>query len=174
MELDTKKMVYAGLFGSLTALGAYIIIPFPLVPITCQTLFLNLSAAFLGGRYAALSQLIYIFLGIMGLPVFAGGKGGLGVLFGPTGGYLLGFILAAFITGSLIEKSKKGIIALVLPMLLGMVVIYMLGVLQLSLVSRLSLKRAILVGVIPFIIGDFFKILIACLIYFKLKDRVRL
>ena len=86
--LSLRGMIYASLFGAVTAAGAFLIIPFPLVPITLQTLFLNLAAALLGGRLGALSQVVYILLGIIGLPVFAGGKGGIGVLFGPTGGYL--------------------------------------------------------------------------------------
>ena len=76
--LTLRGMIYASLFGAVTAAGAYLIIPFPLVPITLQTLFLNLAAALLGGRLGALSQVVYILLGIIGLPVFAGGKGGLG------------------------------------------------------------------------------------------------
>jgi len=69
-----RGMVYASMFGAMTAVGAWLIIPFPLVPITLQTLFLNLAAALLGGYLGALSQIIYISLGIIGLPVFAGGK----------------------------------------------------------------------------------------------------
>ncbi|MBN1474770.1 MAG: biotin transporter BioY, partial [Syntrophaceae bacterium] len=86
-----RGIVYAALFGALTAAGAFIIIPLPPVPITAQTFFLNVAAVLLGGPLAAASQFIYIMLGVVGMPVFAGGKAGLGVLFGPTGGYLIGF-----------------------------------------------------------------------------------
>jgi len=101
-----RGMVYASMFGAMTAVGAWLIIPFPLVPITLQTLFLNLAAALLGGYLGALSQIIYISLGIIGLPVFAGGKAGFGVLMGPTGGYLAGFIAGAYLMGKLVEKRS--------------------------------------------------------------------
>ena len=85
-QTSLRGMVYAALFGALTAVGAYIIIPLPPVPITLQTLFLGLAALLLGGRLGALSQTVYVLLGVIGLPVFAGGKAGLGVLLGPDGG----------------------------------------------------------------------------------------
>jgi biotin transport system substrate-specific component len=98
-------MIYAAMFGAATAMGAYIMIPLPPVPITLQTLFVVLAGALLGGRLGALSQVVYLLLGIIGLPVFHGGKGGLGILLGPTGGYLVGFIAAAYVVGKLIEVN---------------------------------------------------------------------
>jgi len=80
-----RGMVYASMFGALTAVGAYIMIPLPPVPVTLQTLFVFLAGALLGGSLGALSQVVYILLGVIGLPVFAGGKAGAGVLLGPTG-----------------------------------------------------------------------------------------
>jgi len=100
-------MTHAALFGALTALGAYILLPVPPVPITLQTLFLYLAAAVLGGALGAWSQIVYLLLGVIGLPVFAGGKAGLGVLTGPTGGYLAGFIPAAWLTGRLIAARAR-------------------------------------------------------------------
>ena len=88
-----RSMVYASLFGALTAIGAFIVVPLQPVPFTLQTFFTALSGVILGGRTAALSQVVYLILGCMGLPVFAGGKAGLGIVLGPTGGYILGFIL---------------------------------------------------------------------------------
>jgi len=85
-------MIYASLFGALTAMGALISIPLQPVPVTLQTLFLYLAGSLLGGGLGALSQTVYIMLGVIGLPVFSGGKAGLGVLMGPTGGYLVGFV----------------------------------------------------------------------------------
>ena len=77
-QTSLRGMVYAALFGALTAVGAYIIIPLPPVPITLQTLFMGLAALLLGGRLGALSQTVYVLLGVIGLPVFAGGKAGPG------------------------------------------------------------------------------------------------
>jgi len=170
-----RGMIYAAMFGAVTAIGAYIVIPLPLVPITLQTLFLNLAGALLGGYLGALSQVIYVLLGIAGLPVFAGGAAGPGVLLGPTGGYLIGFVIGAFVIGKLVElKEKPGFAWIALAMTAGMVVIYVFGVLQLSVVAKLSIEQAIAAGALPFLPGDFIKIIAASLITFKLKDIVKL
>jgi biotin transport system substrate-specific component len=168
-------MIYASMFGAMTAIGAWIIIPLPLIPITLQTLFLSLAAALLGSYLGALSQIIYISLGIIGLPVFAGGKAGFGVLMGPTGGYLVGFILGAYIIGKLIEKKERpGFVWIAASMFIGLIVIYILGVAQLMMVAQLSLKKALLVGVLPPLPGDIIKIWAAALITLKLRDRIKL
>lgn len=168
-------MIYASMFGAATAVGAYIIIPFPLVPITLQTLFVNLSGALLGGLLGALSQVVYVLLGIIGLPVFAGGKAGMGILIGPTGGYLMGFIAAAYVIGKLIEvKEKPGLIWIIFSMVAGLIVIYTLGVIQLSLIAKLSFKKAVSVGVLPFLMGDALKIIAAALITLKIKDKIHI
>jgi biotin transport system substrate-specific component len=166
-----KGMIYASMFGALTAIGAYIIIPLPPVPITLQTLFLNLAGALLGGYLGALSQVVYILLGVIGLPVFAGGKAGLGVLIGPTGGYLFGFVAAAFLVGKLIAfRNNPGLVWTIFSMAAGMLIIYSLGVFQLTLVAQFSLNKAISIGVLPFLPGDAVKIVLAALIYLKTRD----
>jgi biotin transport system substrate-specific component len=173
-KISIKGLVYAALFGALTAAGALIVIPLPPVPVTAQTFFLNVAAILLGGQLGALSQFIYVMLGVVGIPVFAGGKAGLGILFGPTGGYLLGFIIAAFVIG-IVNRMKKnaGIFWNIFSMLIGMVIIYLLGSLQLSLVAKMSFNKALAVGVLPFIPGDIIKILLAAVISSRLKDRVK-
>lgn len=169
-----RGMVYASMFGAMTAIGAWIIIPFPLVPLTLQTLFLSLAAALLGGYLGALSQIIYVCLGIIGLPVFAGGKAGFGVLMGPTGGYLAGFILGAFIMGTLIERRERpGFAWIAGSMFAGLIAIYALGVAQLMMAAMLTLEKALLVGVVPFLIGDTIKILAATYITLKIRDRIK-
>ncbi|MBW2028162.1 MAG: biotin transporter BioY [Deltaproteobacteria bacterium] len=168
-----RGMVYAALFGAATAVGAYIIIPFPIVPITLQTLFVALAASLLGGRLGALSQFIYLLLGIIGLPVFSGGKAGFGVLMGPTGGYLVGFIVGAYVTGRLMEIREKTTIAwTAFSIAAGFVVIYILGVTQLSLVAKMALSKAISVGVIPFLIGDCLKVVLATLVVKKTRGKI--
>jgi biotin transport system substrate-specific component len=172
-DTSLRGMVYASLFGALTAVGAYIIIPLPPVPITLQTLFLGLAGTLLGGRLGALSQVVYLLLGVIGLPVFAGGKAGLGVLFGPTGGYLIGFVAAAFVIGKLAAlKARPGFAWLCLSLVAGTAVLYALGVLQLSLVARLAPVKALAVGVIPFLPGDVIKIALTAWIALKLRDRL--
>jgi biotin transport system substrate-specific component len=172
-QTSLRGMVYAALFGALTAVGAYIMIPIPPVPITLQTFFLCLAGTLLGARLGALSQVVYLFLGIIGLPVFAGGKAGIGVLFGPTGGYLIGFVAAAFVIGKLAAlKKRPGFAWLCLSLVAGAAVVYTLGVLQLVLVARLTLIKALVVGVLPFLPGDIIKILLAAAVALKLRDRL--
>ena len=118
----------------------------------------------------ASSQIIYVFLGVIGLPVFAGFKAGIGILFGPTGGFLFGFIICAFILGKIMElKNDKNIFYYFLAGFLGTVIIYFMGVIQLSLVTGIGIKRALLIGVLPFLPGDILKIIAASFIARKLK-----
>lgn len=170
-----KGMIYASLFGAGTAVGAFIMIPLPPVPITLQTLFLYIATALLGGRLAALSQFVYLLLGIIGLPVFSGGKSGFGVLFGPTGGYLLGFVLGAFLIGILIDlKKNPRPLWMGFSMVMGTIIIYVLGVAQLSVIAKLSILKAVSVGALPFLIGDLLKIIIAVFISIRVRDRIHL
>lgn len=109
-KIKLKGMIFAALFAALTAAVAWFKIPLPFtpVPITLQTLAVLLSGAMLGSYYGALSMMIYIGVGAIGLPVFAGGSSGIGVLLGPTGGYLLSYPVASFVIGKMLEKKKLG------------------------------------------------------------------
>ena len=166
-------MAYASMFGALTAVGAYIMIPLPPVPITMQTLFVNLAGALLGGYLGALSQVVYILLGVIGLPVFAGGKAGVGVLIGPTGGYLIGFVVGAYIIGKLTSlRARPGLFWLIGSMAAGIAAVYTLGIVQLMLVAKLSFAKALAIGLLPPLPGDLAKIVIAALICRKVRDRI--
>ncbi|MCB8817151.1 biotin transporter BioY [Desulfosporosinus shakirovi] len=170
-----RRMVYAAMFGALTAIGSLIVIPLQPLPITLQTLFTGLAGVLLGGYTGALSQIVYVLLGVIGLPVFAGGKAGLGTLMGPTGGYLIGFIVAAYIIGKIVEVRKApGFAWISLSLIVGNLVIYTLGVAQLSLVAHLSIPKALLAGVAPFLIGDLLKLVAATLIALKLRNKIQI
>jgi biotin transport system substrate-specific component len=173
--LSTRNMIYASLFGALTAIGALIAIPLQPVPVTLQMLFLLLAGSLLGRKLGALSQFIYLLLGVIGLPVFSGGKAGFGVLLGPTGGYLIGFVAGAFVTGWIVEaRQKPGLVWVVFAMLAGAATVYGLGVLQLILVGKVSIEKALTVGVLPFLPGDALKIAAGSVITMKVKDKIRL
>jgi len=164
-----RRMVYASMFGALTAIGALLIIPLQPVPITLQSLFTYLAGILLGGYTAALSQIIYVLLGVIGLPVFAGGKAGFGILLGPTGGFLIGFIIAALVIGKLIEfKREPGIIWISMALLLGTVCIYIPGVLQMAAAAKFTYTQAMLVAV-QYLPGDLLKMLAAVMIALALK-----
>ena len=167
-----RGRIYASMFGALTAVGAYIVIPIPPVPVTMQTFFLYLAACLLGGPLGAWSSTVYVLIGAVGLPVFAAGKGGLGVLMGPTGGYLIGFIAGAYVTGRLAQAGRPaGTVRLLLAMAAGTACLYTLGVAQLMLVARLPLVKALVVGVLPFLLGDAVKMAAVVFVVRALRER---
>ncbi|MDA3793488.1 MAG: biotin transporter BioY [Elusimicrobia bacterium] len=155
---------YIALFAVLTAVGGLIVIPLPFVPITLQTLFCLLAGAVLGKSAGALSQLFYILLGAAGLPVFSKGASGIGVLAGPTGGYIFGFVAGAYICGYFTERNK-----VLAGMAAGTLVIYAAGIVQLKFVTELSWLKAFSAGVLPFIPGGIIKIAVGVGVYKKLK-----
>ncbi len=157
---NTLLIVYPAIMAALTAIGAYIAIPLPVspVPVTFQNLLVILSGLLLGAKLGFVSQIIYLALGIIGLPVFAGGTAGIGVIFSPSGGYLLAFPLAAYICGKLRGSS---ILKLSISSLSGMISIYILGVLFMILFWDFNFWQAVSAGVIPFLPGDIFKLMLA-------------
>jgi len=162
-------------FVILTTLGAYVWIPLPFtpVPITLQTFFVLLSGAVLGANLGALSQFGYLLFGGLGLPLFAGGTFGLSSLIGPTGGYLLGFVSASCLVGWLTGKGKTRYINLFLIFVIASLVIYLLGASWLAIFLSCSLRKAIFLGILPFIPGDILKIVFATLVYKKIQLRTK-
>ncbi|RAQ96589.1 biotin transporter BioY [Thermogemmatispora tikiterensis] len=132
------------------------------VPITLQTLGVLLTGAVLGSRRGALALLAYLAEGATGLPVFAGGAGGVAVLLGYTGGYLWSYPLAAWVTGWLCERGlDRRYLTAALAMLPGSLIIYAVGVPWLALVLHLGPAQALLLGMVPFLVGDTLKLLLA-------------
>jgi biotin transport system substrate-specific component len=167
---DVRKMVYAALFAALTGVGAWIVIPLPFVPITLQTLFTMLAGAMLGPYYGALSMIVYVLLGLIGIPVYAQGQSGLGALLGPAGGYLIGFIAGAVVIGLLTRARKKpGYLWLCFAMATGELVVLAFGVTWLFISTGRSLEAAIAVGFLPFVAGDILKIIVAAFIARKVE-----
>jgi len=159
------KAALAFAFAGLTGIGAQVsfYLPFTPVPVTLQVLPVLLSGVLLGKNYGALSQVIYASLGALGLAWFAGHSSGLEVLMGATGGYIMAFVLAAWLIGYFTDSysGARSRVSQGVLMLAGIVVIYTLGAAQLSVVAGMSAKGAVLKGVAPFIPGDIFKALIA-------------
>ena len=162
MQLRPLDLITTSTFSVLTAIGSLVFIPLYPVPLTLQTLFTYLAGAVLGPSLGALSQVIYILLGGIGLPVFAGGKAGFGTLLGPTGGYLFGFIAASFAIGKLSDlHTQPSAHRIAASFILGTAIIYGFGIAQLSQWMNGDIQRTLAVGVLPFIIGDALKIAIA-------------
>lgn len=149
-------------FSALTALSAQVAFYIGPVPITGQTFVVLLAGALLGSKRGALSQLTYLGMGAMGAPVFAGWMGGPAVLLGPTGGYLVGFVAAAFVVGFLAERGwDRRIWSTALAMLIGSIVIYAFGLLWLT--NFVPADSVLAAGLYPFIPGDSLKIVLAAM-----------
>jgi len=149
-----------------TALAAQIAIPLPWspVPITGQTFAVLLSGAVLGARRAFLAQLLYLTEGVIGLPVFAGGAAGAAVLAGPTAGYLMGFPLAAAVTGVLAERGwDRRFFSMLVAMLLGSAAIFACGLIGLS--RFIPADQLLVTGLLPFLPGDVVKSSFAALAF---------
>jgi biotin transport system substrate-specific component len=160
-------------FAIATTLGAYIRIPVPgtPVPITLQTFFVVLSGAVLGSRLGLFSQMGYILIGAIGLPVFQGHAFGVSHILGPTGGYLLGFMAASFLVGKILEKETHSLFRVAASFAIGNFVLYTLGTLWLMLAYRISFINAVMIGVLPFFTVELAKIFLAAAVYNKISRR---
>jgi biotin transport system substrate-specific component len=152
-----RLMVLASLMAALTAVGAYVHVPIGPVPVVLTNLFVLLAGLLLGSRWALTSIGLYLLVGALGIPVFAGGKGGFAHFFGPTGGYLLGFALAAWVTGLISERSRHHLFLDILAVIIGGPCVYALGIPWLKMVTHMSWSKTLLVGMVPFLIGDALK-----------------
>ena len=153
-----RMMVYASLFAALTAVGAFVAIPIGPVPIVLQNMFVYLAGLLLGSRWGLASVGVYLLAGVCGLPVFAGGLGGIGRIVGPTGGYLIGYLPTVFLIGKISNRANPRAIFDVLAMICGSVALYACGITWLKIVTGMTIAKALAVGMVPFLIGDALKI----------------
>ena len=160
---ELTKAVLSSLFAALISIGAYVALPLPgtPVPFVLQNLFIIVAAAVLGPRWGFLSVLIYLLFGILGMPVFSGGTGGIAKLLGPTGGYLVGYLPAALAIGFLADRGKRRFPSLLLAGFAGMTIVYCFGITWMKLSLGMSWGRALASGLLPFLLGDLVKILLA-------------
>lgn len=175
----TRDLVLWGIFAVLTAVGSWISIPLPFspVPINLATLSVFLAGGLLGPKGGAVSQTVYVALGAFGLPVFHSFTGGVGILAGPTGGYLIGYITAALLAGLLPRWHQKGKAT---PLLQGVAILslalfscYTLGTLWFIFITGTSLLPALFLCVLPFLPGDIFKIFAALFLLRRLVPSIR-
>lgn len=143
MKMKTKDMVLCAMFVALIAVGAFIKIPIPVVPFTLQYLFTMLAGLLLGGKRGSFAVCIYILLGLLGLPVFAQG-GGIGYVFQPSFGYIIGFAAGAFATGSIAnKKNRPGLWRLLAADFAGLGIVYLFGMVYYYLISNFYLNSPI-------------------------------
>lgn len=172
--MKTRVMTLMALMSALLCvLGPLtIVVPISPVPVSLATLAIYFAVYILGAKRSVISCLLYLLMGMIGLPIFSGFSGGIGKLLGPTGGYLVGYIILAYVSGIFIEKWQKSYWMQGIGMILGTGLCYMLGTGWLIFQSQITFKVALGMGVFPFIIGDCMKIAIALMIGPILKKRM--
>ena len=177
-RMKTKDMVCIAVFAVIIAICSWISIP-ATVPFTLQTFGVLLTVGVLGGRRGSLSVLIYLLLGAIGVPVFAGFSGGVGSILGSTGGYIIGFLFSAVVMWLMEHFLGKKIWVLALSMLLGLLVCYLFGTAWFMIVyanqsGAVGLWTALGWCVFPFIIPDLLKIAVALVVCKRLAKAIRL
>lgn len=170
MRNNIYLLTFCALFAALTAVASQVSVPIQPVPINLATFSVCLAGAVLGARGGALSQLIYVLLGVVGLPVFAQFRGGFHVILGPTGGYIIGYVAAAWLVGFLTEQPGGGTVRRrILSMTAGMALCYLLGTVWFILLTKTGLWAALTMCVFPFLLGDAAKIAAAVAMASRLR-----
>lgn len=184
METQEKKlfsvqnMVLIAVFTALIAVCSWIRVPVEPVPFTLQTFAVFVTAGLLGSKRGAVSVVVYILLGLVGVPVFAGFAAGPSVIAGPTGGYIVGFIFTAIITGAIMSASKNmnstaKIIMTAVAMILGDIACFAIGTVWFMVVMKTGLIATLGLCVIPYIIPDLVKIVVAVILVDRMRKYVR-
>lgn len=166
------SVMLTALFAALTAVGAFIRIPLPPVPVTLQTLFALVAGLALPLKLSLGSMLAYLFIGLIGLPVFTTG-GGIAAIAGPTGGYLVGLVAAVIVEAIVLRLvPRKNVASYLLAALLATVAIYIPGLLWLKSSLTLSWSATLISGLVPFIAGDVLKLIASALVAVKVAPRI--
>lgn len=177
-KITTKELVFTALMAVIIAVCSWISIP-TTVPFTLQTFGVFMAVGLLGGKKGTISVLVYILLGAVGVPVFAGFSGGIGVLFGTTGGYIVGFLLSGLVYWAITAAFGEKLPVMIIAMALGLIVCYAFGtawfmIVYAKNVEAIGLMTALGWCVFPFIIPDCIKIALAIVLTKQLKKYVKL
>lgn len=176
-KITTKELVFTALMAVIIAVCSWISIP-TTVPFTLQTFGVFMAVGLLGGKKGTVSVLVYILLGAVGVPVFAGFSGGIGVLFGATGGYIVGFLLSGLVYWAITAAFGEKLPVMIIAMALGLIVCYAFGTVWFMIVyakntEAIGLMTALGWCVFPFIIPDCIKIALAIVLTKQLKKHVK-
>ena len=171
-QFAIKSLTVTAMMTAFLCVLAPFYIPIGDVPITAATLVINIAAVLLGAKRSVICVMLYILIGIVGIPVFSGWKSGIAVVAGPTGGYLIGYLFIALCTGLLLKLGRGKIPMLILGMLVGTIICYTLGTMWLALQLSLSFKAALWAGVIPFLFGDVIKIIATVVIAYPMRKHL--
>ncbi len=172
-KLTVRSMVFIAIMAAVICVAAPYSIPLPgLVPVSLATFAVYLAGALLGGKKGTLAVVIYILLGAVGLPVFSGFAGGFAKLLGVTGGYIIGYVPCALLTGIFADKFSHKVWAMPVGMVLGTAALYAFGTVWYMVETGSALGVALMGCVVPFLIGDAIKIALATALAFPLKSRL--
>lgn len=173
MKLSIKDIIVCGLLASITAVLSQISIPIPFttVPLTMQVFAVMLCGMLLGPKLGFISQIIYLSIGSIGMPVFSQMSAGFGIILGPTGGFLLSFPIVAFTVGYFYHRYKSKLL-LVLGMICGLIVSYLIGTIQFCLITKVSFISGLMACVIPFVAVDLLKIALVYVVGSSICKRV--
>ncbi|MCL2437098.1 MAG: biotin transporter BioY [Clostridiales bacterium] len=169
----TFELMLCALFAALSAILSQIVIPIGPVPVSFTHVSIFVAAGLLGMKYGTLSQVVYVLLGAMGVPVFAGFTGGMGIVVGPTGGFIIGYIVCAFIVGLIAGRFGTSVKALIPAMCAGWVATYALGLAWFMHYTNLSLVAALPFAMLPFIPGDIVKTILSVILINRLHPVVK-
>ena len=177
MKNSIQNLTFTALMAAILCIMGPIVIPIGMVPMSFANMAIYLTIILLDKKKVVISTLIYLLIGLVGIPVFSGFGAGAGKLFGPTGGYLIGYLALSFIGGSLLERGKcqgKGkLFNQILALSVGTFGLYFVGTVWLMCQSNLNLVTALSVGVFPFVVFDVIKILLAVSMGNSIKKRMR-
>lgn len=178
-KISTKEMIICSIFAALIAIGAFIKIPVPYVPFTMQLMFTTLAGILLGSRLGSISVGVYLIIGLIGIPVFTKG-GGIGYIFQPTFGYLIGFMIGSYVTGCIVERYEKpSFLNILIAGLSGLSIVYLLGVPYFYLISNLVInnpigaKAIMMYGFIMCLPGDIFTCIVCAFLGQRLVPMLR-
>lgn len=168
INTKTRDLIRIALFTALTAVLSQISIPLPFtpVPVNMATFAFFLAGSVLGAKNGAISQMVYLLIGVIGLPVFAGFNSGIGIVIGPSGGYIVGYIVGAYVIGLILQVKKQRYI---FAFSLGLLVCYSIGTAWFMFSTKIGFVSSLTMCVIPFIPGDIIKILVAALVAKRLN-----
>ena len=172
-KISAKNIAKCGMCTALIAVCAWIQIPMT-VPFTLQTFGVFVAIGLLGGKLGTMSVLAYVLLGTCGVPVFAGFSGGIGVLGGPTGGYIIGFLFTALIVGLMTDFLGRKLWVLAVSMVAGLAVCYLFGTIWFMIAMHTDFVAALLTCVVPFLLADAAKIVVATVLVNRLDKIVKL
>ena len=171
--ISVRDMVLTALFTAVLCVVAPFSISIGPIPLSFATLVIYLAAGSLGIKYGTLSVLLYVALGAIGIPVFSNFEGGFHKVIGVTGGYIVGYIPLALAVGVCVQFFKEKLLGYVLGMVIGTVLLYTLGTIWFMLQTGLSLGASLMLCVVPFLIGDCAKIIVACILAPQFRTALR-